>query len=137
MTGDDVLTVDIKLLSDMVDMAEEEKQEYIAMLDVVPTSMEDIIKSAFKVLKLITFYTGSSKECNAWSIIDGSTVKQAAGVIHSDLQRGFITADVVNINDMLEVGGWVSAKEKGLVKNHGRDYIVKDGDYIIVLSQAS
>ena len=134
-TGDNVLVVDIKLLSDMVDMDDEEKEQYISMLDEVPTSMEDVIDSAFKVLNLITFYTGSSKECNAWSIVEGSTVKEAAGVIHSDLQRGFITADVVNVEDMLNIGGWASAKEKGLVKNHGKDYIVKDGDYIVVLSQ--
>jgi hypothetical protein len=133
-TGDMVLVVDVKLIGDMAGMSEEEVDEYVSMLDEVPTTMEDIIYSAFKCLNLITFYTGSSKECNAWSIVNGSTAKQAAGVIHTDLEQGFITADVVNIDSMLEAGGWVSAKEKGLVKNHGKEYIVQDGDYIIILS---
>ena len=135
ITGDIVLTVDIKLLSDMVDMSKEETGEYISMLDEIPATMEDVVKSAFETLDLITFYTGSQKECNAWSVVKGSTAKEAAGAIHSDLEKGFITADVVNVEDMLRVGGWVSAKEKGLVKNHGKEYVVKDGDYIIVLSQ--
>jgi len=133
-TGDMVLVVDVKLIGDMAGMSEDEVAEYVSMLDEVPTTIEDVIRSAFKCLNLITFYTGSSKECNAWSIVNGSTAKQAAGVIHTDLEQGFITADVVNIDSMLEVGGWVNAKEKGLVKNHGKEYIVQDGDYIIVLS---
>jgi ribosome-binding ATPase len=137
MTGDTVLVVDIKLLSEMADMTDEETKEYITFLEESPATIKDVLKGAFETLDLITFYTGSSKECNAWSIVNGSTVKEAAGVIHSDLEKGFITADVVSVDDMLEVGGWVNAKEKGLVKNQGKEYVVKDGDYIIVLSQVS
>jgi len=133
-TGDMVMVVDIKLLSEIVDMEEEEVLEYMSMLEQRPTTIKDIIKGAFDTLNLITFYTGSEKECNAWSIVEGSTVKEAAGAIHSDLEEGFITADVVNLEDILEVGGWVNAKEKGLVKNHGKEYIVKDGDYIVILA---
>jgi len=133
-TGDMVMVVDIKLLSEIVDMEEEEVLEYMSMLEQRPTTIKDIIKGAFHTLNLITFYTGSEKKCNAWSIVEGSTVKEAAGAIHSDLEEGFITADVVNLEDILEVGGWVNAKEKGLVKNHGKEYIVKDGDYIVILA---
>lgn len=133
-TKDTVLIVDVKLINDMTSMSEEEVNEYISMLDEEPTTMKDIIIAAFKCLDLITFYTGSEKECNAWSIVNGSTVKQAAGVIHTDLEKGFVTADVVNLDKMLEVGGWVNAKDKGIVKNHGKEYIVKDGDYIIILA---
>ena len=133
-TGDKVLVVDIKLLSEIADMREEEVKEYMEMFDEKPNGVEEIIRGAFEVLDLITFYTGSEKECNAWSIVKGSTVKEAAGVIHTDLEKGFITADVVNMEKMLEVGGWVEAKEKGLVKNHGKEYIVEDGDYIVILA---
>jgi len=133
-TGDKVLVVDIKLLSEIAEMEEGEINEYMDMLDEKPMTVEDIIKGAFEVLNLITFYTGSEKECNAWSIVKGSTAKEAAGVIHTDLEKGFITADVVNLEKMLEVGGWVEAKEKGLVKNHGKEYVVEDGDYIIILA---
>ncbi|KUK67616.1 MAG: GTP-binding protein YchF [candidate division WS6 bacterium 36_33] len=133
-TGDKVLIVDIKLLSEMAEMEEGEVQGYMEMFDEKPKTVEDIIEGAFEVLNLITFYTGSEKECNAWSIVKGSTVKEAAGVIHTDLEKGFITADVVNLEKMLEVGGWLEAKEKGLVKNHGKEYVVEDGDYIIILA---
>jgi ribosome-binding ATPase len=133
-TGDMVLVVDIKLLADIVDMDKQEVEEYILMLDEKPTRIEDIIQGAFETLNLITFYTGSEKECNAWSIVEGSTVKEAAGVIHTDLEKGFITADVANVEEMLDAGGWVGAKEKGLVKNHGKEYVVRDGDYIVILA---
>jgi hypothetical protein len=133
-TGDKVFVVDIKLLAEIAEMEEAEIQEYMEMFDEKPKTVEDIIEGAFDVLNLITFYTGSEKECNAWSIVKGSTAKEAAGVIHTDLEKGFITADVVNLEKMLEVGGWVEAKEKGLVKNHGKEYVVEDGDYIIILA---
>ncbi len=133
-TGDKVFVVDIKLLSEMSEMEEGEIKEYMDMFDEKPKTVENIIEGAFEVLNLITFYTGSEKECNAWSIVEGSTAKEAAGVIHTDLEKGFITADVVNLEKMLEVGGWVEAKEKGLVKNHGKEYVVEDGDYIIILA---
>ncbi|KKQ12094.1 MAG: GTP-binding protein YchF, partial [candidate division WS6 bacterium GW2011_GWC2_36_7] len=100
----------------------------------VPKSVKDIIKGAYDALNLITFYTGSEKECNAWTIEKGANAKEAAGVIHTDLENNFITADVVNVDALLDAGGWVKAKELGLVKNHGKDYIVNDGDYIIILA---
>lgn len=133
-TEDMVMVVDIKLLSDIAEMEEKKANEYISVLSDAPITIKDIIKGTFDTLNLITFYTGSEKECNAWSIAEGSTVKEAAGVIHTDLEKGFITADVVNIENMLKVGGWVNAKEKGLVKNHGKEYIVNDGDYIVILA---
>jgi ribosome-binding ATPase len=113
-----------------------EKEEFLTLLDEEVLMIEDIIKLTYKRLGLITFYTGNSKECNAWSIVEGSNVKEAAGVIHTDLAERFITADVVNVEKMLETGGWVKAKEQGLVKNHSRDYIVSDGDYIVVLANS-
>jgi hypothetical protein len=124
-----ILKVDVKLIGEMDD-----KAEYEEMLGYAPNSVEDVIEVAYKRLNLITFYTGSQKECNSWTIQEGASVKEAAGVIHTDLEKGFITADVVNVEDMIDAGGWVQAKEKGIVKNHGKDYTVKDGDYIVVLA---
>jgi GTP-binding protein YchF len=128
-THDLVLMADVKLLGEM-----EDENEYKELLGYVPKSVKDIIKGAYETLNLITFYTGSQKECNAWTIEKGANVKEAAGVIHTDLERNFITADVVKLEDMLNAGGWVKAKELGLVKNHGKDYIVEDGDYVVVLA---
>lgn len=124
-----ILKVDVKLIGEM-----DNPQEYKEMLGYRPSTVEDVVNSTYNRLNLITFYTGSKKECNSWTIQEGATVKEAAGVIHTDLEEGFVTADVVNVNDMIDAGGWVASKEKGIVKNHGKDYIVKDGDYILILA---
>jgi GTP-binding protein YchF len=131
-----IVRVDVKLLSDLAGMSGEEFNEYIELLGGKPTTVEDVIMYAYKRLNLLTFYTGSEKECNSWTIEAGASVKDAAGVIHSDLAKNFITADVVNVEEMLKVGGWVKAKEEGLVKNHGKEYVVKDGDYIVILANS-
>lgn len=131
-----IIEADVKLLSDLADMKEEEFNEYVQLLGKKPVTVEDIIKKAYERLNLITFYTGSSKECNAWSIQNGANIKSAAGVIHTDFEKNFITADVVNVDDLINAGGWGIAKEKGLVKNHGKEYIVNDGDYVVILANA-
>jgi hypothetical protein len=131
-----IIEADVKLLSDLADMKEEEFNEYVQLLGKKPVTVEDIIRKAYARLNLITFYTGSSKECNAWSIQKGADIKSAAGVIHTDFEKNFITADVVNVDDLINSGGWGAAKEKGLVKNHGKEYIVNDGDYVVILANA-
>lgn len=129
-----VLIVDVKFVGEMAKMSEAEIEEYSSMLEIKPELVSDIINAAFKTLDLITFYTGSQKECNAWCIQKGATVKEAAGVIHTDLEEGFVTADIVNVERMIDVGGWVEAKEEGIVKNVGKEHIIEDGDYMIVLA---
>jgi GTP-binding protein YchF len=129
-----ILEVDVKLLSDLAGMTDDELNEYVEILGRKPITVEDVIMNAYKRLNLITFYTGSQKECNAWSIERGADIKSAASVIHTDLGKNFITADVVNVERLIEVGGWVNAKEDGIIKNHGKEYIVNDGDYIIILA---
>lgn len=131
-----IVRVDVKLLSDLAGMSEEEMNEYVELLGSKPVTVEDVIMYAYKRLNLLTFYTGSKKECNAWTIESGADVKSAAGVIHSDLSKNFITADVVNVDEMINVGGWNRTKEEGLVKNHGKEYVVRDGDYIVILANA-
>ena len=129
-----ILEVDVKLLSDLASMGEEELNEYIELLGKQPITVEDVIMNAYNRLNLLTFYTGSEKECNAWSIESGANIKSAAGVIHTDLGKNFITADVVNVEEMIDIGGWNRAKEEGLIRNHGKEYIVKDGEYIVILA---
>ena len=115
-------------------VSEEEKSEYLELLSGNSATAEDIISNMYKTLDLITFYTGSAKECNAWSIQNGATAKEASGVIHTDFEHGFIGAEVVNVDVLIENGGWNGAKEKGFIKSVGKDYIVQDGDYMIVLA---
>lgn len=133
-TGDTVLVVDAKILDEMSNLNDEEKEEYQELLSGNSATAEDIISNMYQTLNLITFYTGSSKECNAWSIESGATAKEAAGVIHTDFEHGFISAEVVNVDVLIENGGWNGAKEKGLIKSVGKDYIVQDGDYMVILA---
>jgi hypothetical protein len=134
--GEYIVCADVKLINDMAGLEEEEKKEFLTMFAGKPMDIEDIIDIAYKRLNLITFYTGSEKEVNAWTIEDGANVREAAGAIHTDLEKSFISADVVSLTTMMEEGGWQKAKEKGLVRNHNKDYLVKDGDYIIILANA-
>ena len=131
--ADYIVTVDCKTEGELEGFDEDSKKELIASVEDYK-GVEDIIKLAIKRLNLITFYTGNEKEANAWSIGNGATVKEAAGVIHTDLEKGFVAAEVVNVEEMLEAGGHVKAKEKGIVRNVGREYLVQDGDYINVLA---
>lgn len=127
-----ILPVDVKLAGDLADLNEQELKDTLDLLDHDPVLLTDLIKMSFARLDLVTFYTGSEKEANAWSIINGANIKEAAGVIHTDLSDNFITADVINVDTLINNGGFLQSKEKGLVKNQGKDYIVQDGDYIII-----
>lgn len=129
-----IVCADVKLINDTAGLEKEEKKEFFAMFEKKPIDIEEIIGIAYDRLNLITFYTGSEKEVNAWTIEKGANVKEAAGAIHTDLEQSFISADIVSLNQMIGDGGWQKAKEKGLVRNHNREYLVKDGDYIIILA---
>jgi len=140
LTGDSeckyIVCADVKLINDMAGLEEDEKKEFIGMFNEKPVDMEEVIGIAYDRLNLITFYTGSEKEVNAWTVENGANVKEAAGVIHTDLENSFISADVVPLDIMIEEGGWQKAREKGLIRNHNREYLVNDGDYIIILANS-
>ncbi len=133
-TNDTVLIIDVKFVGEMANMSGAQVDEYVCLLDEEPGLAEDVIKGAYDTLDLLTFYTGSEKECNAWCIQKGATAKESAGVIHTDLEQGFVTADIVNVDKMIDAGGWTEAKEKGIVKNVGTEHIIEDGDYMVVLA---
>jgi len=127
-----IVCADVKLINDMAGLKKNEKKEFLTMFTSKPIDIEEIIGIAYDRLNLITFYTGSEKEVNAWTIGKGANVKEAAGVIHTDLENSFISVDVVSLDQMIKDGGWQKAKERGLVRNHSKEYLVKDGDYIII-----
>jgi ribosome-binding ATPase YchF (GTP1/OBG family) len=108
-----ILRADVKLLSDLADMDIEELNEYVELLGNKPVTVEDVLMKACSRLNLLTFYTGSEKECNAWSIESGADVKSAAGVIHTDLAKNFITADVVNVDELIAVVVGLMQKRRG------------------------
>lgn len=131
-----VVIVCAKLESEMMDMEDEEKNEFIReLLDMdkvahIPT-LNDLIKLSFETVGLMYYFTTGEKETRSWTIPIGSTAPQAAGAIHTDFEKWFIKAEIVKYDDLVTHGSWNKAKEKGLVKLEGKEYIVQDGDCII------
>ena len=136
----DVLAISAKIEEDLIDFSEEERREYLVQIGVSETGLEKLIKRAYLMLDLITFYTiKGGAEVHAWSLKRGSSAIESAEKVHTDFAKGFIKAEVILVSQLLELGGqlgeghhdvWTLAKEKGLVKLEGRDYIVQDKDVI-------
>ncbi|MBT4921692.1 MAG: redox-regulated ATPase YchF [Rickettsiales bacterium] len=106
----------------------EEKQEFLETLGMKESGLDRIIKASYTLLDLITYFTVGEKETRAWTIKKGFTSRQSAGVIHTDFERGFISADTIYFQDLLDLGGEKNAKEVGKIRQEGRDYIAIDGD---------
>jgi ribosome-binding ATPase YchF (GTP1/OBG family) len=100
-------------------------------LGIDDTGLNHLIKEAYKTLGLITYFTSGEMETRAWTIKEGFKAPEAAGVIHTDFEKGFIAADVISWQDLFAQGGWTGAKTKGLVRMEGKEYIVKDGDVCV------
>ena len=127
---EDGLIICAKLESELADLEDNELQEYIKELDLEDTGLNKLIKRSYKILDLITFFTTRSKELKAWTIKKGTKAPQAAGKIHTDFEKGFIKAEVINWKDLIDANSEIHAKEKGLIRIEGKDYTVQDGDVI-------
>ncbi len=112
-------------------LSKEDREEFRKSLGIEKPAIDIVINESYRLLGLISFLTAGEKEVRAWTIKRGMTAKQAAGVIHSDFERGFIKAEVVSYDDLDALGSWQVAREKGKLSLEGKDYIVKDGDVII------
>jgi GTP-binding protein YchF len=127
------LAVSARIESELAELDEEEARALRADLDVAESGLDRIIKSAFELLRLITFFTaGEGKEARAHAIPNGTTAWQAAGKIHSDIQRGFVRAEVVPWDVLVEAGGYGGARDRGALRLEGRDYRMADGDVITI-----
>ena len=129
---DRVIPVSAKLEHELTLMNPEEQNEMRSMMGVTTDNLAEIIKKTYKELDLITFFTCGPKEIHAWPVPKGISVREAAGEIHSDLERGFICAEVFNAKDLFDVGSEAKLKEVGKLKTQGQDYTVLDGDVINV-----
>lgn len=127
----DTVIISAKIESELNDLSDDEKKEYLAELGQNETGLDSLVKKGFALLGLQTYFTAGEKEIKAWTIHQGWTAPQAAGVIHGDFERGFIKAEVVNYKDLIRYKGWVGAKTAGKLRLEGRDYIVQDGDVMI------
>ena len=123
-----VLSLNAKQEADIASLPDEEQAEYIKELGLPESGLDKLIQLAYETLGLITFFTTGPDETRAWTVKKGSKAPQAAGVIHTDFAKGFIRAEVINWQNFVEAGGEVQAREKGLIRTEGKDYIMQDGD---------
>jgi len=124
----DFLTISAKIEAELAELPEEEAQTYLKELQLDSSGLDRLIKKAYDALDLITFITSGEMETKAWTIKRGTKAPQAAGVIHTDFEEGFIRAEVINWSDLAEAGGEARAKEKGLIRLEGKEYAMQDGD---------
>jgi len=125
-----VIPVSIKIEHEISTLEEEEKKEYLEVMGLDEPILNKIILEGYKMLGLKTFFTAGPNEIRAWTIKDGFTAPNAAGVIHTDFERGFIKAEVIDFKDYIANGGELGAKENGKLRLEGKEYIVQDGDVI-------
>ena len=126
--GAQVVVICAKVESEIAELDADEAQEFLADLGLESSGLDRLIHAAFDLLGLMTFLTAGPDECRAWTIAKGTPAVKAAGKIHSDIERGFIRAEIVNYDDLIKLGSINAARDKGLVRLEGKDYIMQDGD---------
>ncbi|MCX7877814.1 MAG: redox-regulated ATPase YchF [Ignavibacteria bacterium] len=114
----------------LVTLADDERTEFMKALGIEESGLDKLIRTSYKLLNLITFFTAGDREVHAWTVPKGTKAPEAAGSIHTDFERGFIKAEVMNYEDLIKLGGEAAVREKGLMRTEGRDYEVRDGDVI-------
>ena len=129
--GSEVFAVCAQIEEEISELDDDEKKEFLEDLGLKESGLDKLIKASYSLLGLISFLTAGPTETRAWTIRKGTKAPGAAGKIHSDFERGFIKAEVVYYQDLLDCGSYAAAKEKGLVGIEGKDYVVKDGDVIL------
>jgi ribosome-binding ATPase len=127
----EIVPFSAKLEAELADLSGEERQEFLAGVGVTEPGLDRLIHAGYRLLGLQTFFTVGENEVRAWTMHWGDTAFAAAGEIHSDFQRGFIRAETVGYDDFVKAGTYKAAREQGLVRSEGRDYVVKDGDILL------
>lgn len=127
----EVFVVCAQIEQEIAELEEDEKKMFLEDLGLSESGLEKMIKASYRLLGLISYLTAGEPEVRAWTITEGTKAPQAAGKIHSDFERGFIRAEVVSYDDLMECGSHTAAKEKGLIRLEGKDYVVKDGDIML------
>ena len=124
------VVISAQLEAELVALPPEERVDYLQSLGVQTSGVDQLIRSAYHLLGLMSFLTAGEKEVKAWTIPQGTRAQTAAGTIHSDIERGFIRAEVVGYNDLITAGSYAAAREKGLLRLEGKDYIMQEGDVV-------
>ncbi len=129
--GSEVFVICAKIEEEISTLDEEDKKEFLEALGITDTGLDKLIAASYRLLGLISYLTAGEKETRAWTITEGTKAPQAAGKIHTDFERGFIRAEIVAYDDLITSGSYTAAKEKGLVRIEGKEYVVKDGDVVL------
>jgi len=127
----EAFVISAQIEQEIAELEEDEKRMFLEELGLKESGLEKLIKASYHILGLISYLTAGPKETRAWTIKVGTKAPQAAGKIHSDFERGFIRAEIVNYQNLVECGNYNAAKEKGLVRSEGKEYVVQDGDVVL------
>jgi len=130
--GASVVVVSAEVEAQIAELAPEERRVFLDDLGLAESGLDKMVREGYALLQLITFFTVNAKEAHAWTVRKGSTAAQAAGVVHTDFERGFIRAEIVKFADFVRLGSEQAVKDHGLMHVHGREYIVEDGDVMYV-----
>ena len=130
-TGSEVFVVSAQIEEEISELDDDEKAMFLEDLGLKESGLDKLIKASYQLLGLISYLTAGETETRAWTIKRGTKAPQAAGKIHSDFERGFIKAEVINYQELLDCKTYAAAKEKGLVRMEGKEYVVQDGDVIL------
>ena len=127
----EVIPLCVKIEEELSGLDDNDKKEMLEALGLEESGLDKVIKKSYDLLGLMSFLTAGEPEVRAWTIKKGTKAPQAAGKIHSDIERGFIKAEVVSFEDLMKEGSMVAAREKGLVRQEGKEYIMQDGDIVL------
>jgi GTP-binding protein YchF len=127
----EVVTFSAKIEAELAELPAADRAEFLGSLGIESAGLDRLIRGGYHLLGLQTYFTAGEKEVRAWTIHKGDTGPKAAGVIHSDFERGFIRAETVGYDDFVRLGGWKGAREKGAVRSEGKEYVVQDGDVLL------
>ena len=130
-SGSKMLVISAKTEAEIAELPEDERPEFLESLGLSMSGLDRLIRTAYDLLGLQTYFTAGEKEVHAWTIRKGAAAPEAAGAIHSDFEKGFIRAEVMSYRDLIELGSEQKVKEAGKLRSEGRDYIVRDGDIIV------
>ena len=119
-----------KVEAELVELEPEERRAFLADLGVDAAGLDRLIRETYRLLELVSYFTAGPKEVRAWTVRRGTRAPQAAAEIHTDFERGFVRAEVIAFEDYVKCGGEVGAKEKGLMRVEGKEYVVQDGDVV-------
>lgn len=125
------VAISAKIESELAQLDEDDASEMMSALGMTETGLTSLVRRGYETLQLLTFFTAGEKEVHAWTVPMGAQAPQAAGVIHSDFEKGFIRAEVVSYEDFVSSGGWPGARDAGKVRMEGKDYVMQDGDIVV------